>query len=276
MILATIAGAPFSRWRMTSASGRIAFKRPRRVLERLALADRASLDRQRNRRRAEPVRGSRERHRGARRVFVEDVEDDAPVQPLARSAAPISREIELGAIEDVRDLGVAQRVDRKDVHERLAYCGAERLASASIAPWRMCAAASASTFSARLARLTSASIIARSTAWVDQRSSHSRSGKSSGCEVACEGPDRLRPRAVAAVHVEREPDDQPNDVLTLDECSQRFKILGELGPADRLGRAGEVPAGIADRDSDRLRSDIEAGDFAAARQRRGKFADVGS
>src|SRR5947207_450327 len=35
-----------------------------------------------------------------------------------------------------------------------AYCGAERLASASIAPWRMWAAASASTFSPRLSRRT--------------------------------------------------------------------------------------------------------------------------
>src|SRR5207248_9259964 len=88
-----------------------------------------------------------------------------------------------GTVKDGGDLVVTQRIDGKKVHERGAYCGGGRLASASIAPCRMCAAASASTFSARLARLTSAEIIARSTAWVDQRSSHSNIGKASGARL---------------------------------------------------------------------------------------------
>jgi len=48
--------------------------------------------------------------------------------------------------------------------------------NASIAPCRICAAAALSIRSARLARLRSASIIARSAAAVDQRSSHNRIG----------------------------------------------------------------------------------------------------
>src|SRR4051794_40660689 len=95
----------------------------------------------------------------------------------------VLREPMVGAVQDRRDLAVAERIDGEQVHERRAYCGAVRLARASIAPWRMCAAASASTFSARLARLTSASIIARSTAAVDQRSSHSRMGSSSAARL---------------------------------------------------------------------------------------------
>ena len=58
-----------------------------------------------------------------------------------------------------------------------------RCASASSAPCRICAAASLSTASARLARVTSASIIARCTAWVDQRSSHSSIGRPSGARL---------------------------------------------------------------------------------------------
>ena len=38
--------------------------------------------------------------------------------------------------------------------------------------------------------------------------------------------------------------------------------------------SGEMPAGIADRETDRLGADIEAGELAAARQRVGKFADA--
>src|SRR6266550_3263144 len=125
----------------------------------------------------------RERHRGARRIFIEDVEHDLAGQALARAAAAVLGKEMLGPVEDARDPGVVQRIDGEKVHEHAAYCGPERLASASIAPWRMCAAASASIFSARLARLTSASIIARSTACVDQRSSHSRIGNASGARL---------------------------------------------------------------------------------------------
>ena len=59
--------------------------------------------------------------------------------------------------------------------------------------------------SARLARLTSAAIRSRSTAAVDSRSSHSPIGRSVSLrEIAREGAGRLRARALAAVHVDRQ------------------------------------------------------------------------
>src|SRR5206468_12647012 len=125
----------------------------------------------------------------AGRILVEDVEDDPALEVVARMAGAVLGEPMVGAVEDSRHLVVGQRIDREQVHKRCAYCGGGRLASASIAPWRMCAAASASTFSARFARLTSAEIIARSTACVDQRSSQRSTGTSSG--------DRLRAKARA-------------------------------------------------------------------------------
>src|SRR5690349_8589915 len=111
------------------------------------------LDRERNGRRSEPMRGGRERHRRTGRVLVEDVEDDPALQRVTEAAFPIRSEMTLRAVEDRGDLRVSQRIDGEEIHERVAYCGSGRFASASIAPWRMCAAASASTFSARLARL---------------------------------------------------------------------------------------------------------------------------
>src|SRR4051794_17269777 len=122
------------------------------------------------------MHGRGEGHRGAGRIFVEQVEHQLAGQPVGGVAGAIFAKPMLRSLKDRRDLVVAERIDGEQVHELRVYYGAERLASASIAPWRIWAAASASTFSARLARLTSASIIARSTAWVDQRSSHSSSG----------------------------------------------------------------------------------------------------
>src|SRR6476661_1365372 len=141
------------------------------------------LDRERDRGGSQAVRGSRKRHRRPCRIFIEDVEDDLALEQAVRMAGAVLAEPMTGAIEDGRNLLIGQRIDGKKVHERCAYCGGARLASASIAPCRMWAAASASTFSARLARLTSAEIIARSTACVDHRSSHSSSGNSSGARL---------------------------------------------------------------------------------------------
>src|SRR3954447_2587997 len=145
------------------------------------------LDRERDRRRSETVRGRRERHRRPRRILVEDVEDDLARERIVRMPGAVLGEPMGGAVEDGCDLVVGQRIDGEKVHERCAYCGGGRLTSASIAPCKICAAASESTFSARLARLTSAEIIARSTACVDQRSSQRSIGSSSG--------DKLRAKA---------------------------------------------------------------------------------
>src|SRR3982751_870722 len=99
---------------------------------------------------------SGEGHRRPRRVFIEDVEHDPASQRPAAAALPIAGEMVSGAVEDRRDLGIGQRIDGEQIHEQQAYSGPGRFASASIAPWRIWAAARESTFSARLARLTSA------------------------------------------------------------------------------------------------------------------------
>src|SRR5205823_9187592 len=112
-----------------------------------------------------------------------NVEDDLALKTIVGVTGAVLGEPMVGALEDGGDLVVTQRIDGKKVHERGAYCGGGRLASASIAPCRICAAARASIFSARRARLTSAEIIARSTAWVDQRSSRSNIGKASGARL---------------------------------------------------------------------------------------------
>src|SRR5947207_7964 len=81
-------------------------------------------------------------------------------------------------------------------------------------------------------------------------------------EVAGEGADRLGARGIAAVHVQRKPGDEPDDVLAPDECAEPFKVPGELRPADGLGGTGEVPAGIANGETDGLGADVEPGQFA--------------
>ena len=61
-------------------------------------------------------------------------------------------------------------------------------------------------------------------------------------------------------------------MLAGDEGPQRLEILGELGAADGLGRAGEVPAGIADREADGLGADVEPGKLAGVGQSGREFA----
>ena len=122
-----------------------------------------------------------------------------------------------------------------------------KLTSASIAPCRICAAARASTFSARFARLTSASIIARSTAWVDQRSSHSRSGRPSGARLRAKARTDCVRGAVGSVHVQRQTDDQADDRRASMKLRQdASRSCGELGSADGLGGSGKAPPRIAD------------------------------
>ena len=88
-------------------------------------------------------------------------------------------------------------------------------------------------------------------------------------KIASEGADGLGPRAIAAVHVERQADDQADDCFAFERnsagCSE---VGGELGPADCFGRPGKAPARIADRQADRLRSDVEPGELAVSNGRR--------
>ena len=117
MIAATSAGAPLVAVADDQRVGPHRVQRPRRILERLALLDRAMLDRQRHHLRAEPVGGDREGHQGPGRIFVEDVEDGQAVEPMV--VAPrlaVVGEPALALVEDGRDLVVAQVVDGKQVH----------------------------------------------------------------------------------------------------------------------------------------------------------------
>ena len=108
-----------------------------------------------------------------------------------------------GAIEDGRDLVVGQRIDGEKVHERCAYCGGGKIdqrVDRALQDMRggqrvdllgpLC--------TAHVGRnhrpfngLRRPSLIPKKHWQVERR------------QVACEGPDRLRARTVAAVHIER-------------------------------------------------------------------------
>jgi hypothetical protein len=60
-------------------------------------------------------------------------------------------------------------------------------------------------------------------------------------------------------------------MLVLDDQAKAGQVLGELGPADGLGRAGEMPAGVADGDSDGLGADIQPDQLAALGESVGEF-----
>src|SRR3546814_11412502 len=94
-------------------------------------------------------------------------------------------------------------------------------------------------------------------------------------EVAREGADRLRARAVAAVHVERQADDEPGNRLRGDERFQRFEVGGELLAEDRLVGGREAPSGIAQRPPDRPGAAVEPGEAPTVRQRRGEAGSGG-
>ena len=91
-------------------------------------------------------------------------------------------------------------------------------------------------------------------------------------EVAGEGAGRLRPRALAAVHVLRQPEHQPADRPRFGEPEERGGVGAEPGPADGLERRGDAAPGVGDRDPDRPRAEVEPDQRPARRQRRGEVA----
>ena len=101
-------------------------------------------------------------------------------------------------------------------------------------------------------------------------------GKFERREVARKGADRLRSRAVAAVHVERQADDHADYALRIDDSPEAREVLGELGAANGLERSGEMPSGIADRDADGLCADIEAASLPPLGNATGKALSFGS
>ena len=180
--------------------------------------------------------------------------------------AAIAREIEVGAVEDRRDLAVAQRRSRGGPSAR-AYSrrgkvgqrvdralqdvrGSERVDLLGAA-----GAADVGVDHRPLDGLSRPALVPQQDRQLERR------------QVAGEGADRLRSRAIAAVHVERQTDDEPDDMLMLDERRSACEILGELGAADRFGRPGKMPAGIAHREADGLGADVEPGELAALGER---------
>ena len=108
----------------------------------------------------------------------------------------------------------------------------------SSAPCRMKAAAAASIFSARFLRERSASSMARSAAAVDSRSSQSATGSvGQGSEIAQEGARRLSARALRAVHVDRQAEDQAADLFAGAERKQLLGVLARIWCGGWCGRA---------------------------------------
>ena len=100
---------------------------------------------------------------------------------------------------------------------------------------------------------------ARWTAAVDRRSSQKTTGVGiEAGEIAHEGARRLNARAGAAVHVERQADDQREGVELADARAQRLGVLGEAGALDHAERRRDAPLDVGERESDRLGSEIDA------------------
>src|SRR3546814_3288540 len=85
-------------------------------------------------------------------------------------------------------------------------------------------------------------------------------------EIAGEGAHRLGARAVAAVHVEGQADDEADDGLRGDELAQRVEIGGEFPAEDRLVGGREAPPRVAQRDADGLGADVEPREATAVRE----------
>ena len=120
---------------------------------------------------------------------------------------------------------------------------------------------------ARRLREASASISVRVTAAVESRSSHIRIGSGErAAKLRANAPRRLRRRPVAAVHVERQADDQPADILPGDDRLQLDRIRRELAALERLHRRRHGQQRVRQREPDRLLAEIEAEQAVAGRE----------
>src|SRR3546814_6871908 len=96
-----------------------------------------------------------------------------------------------------------------------------------------------------------------------------------GGEVAGESAGALGPWAVAAVHVERQANDEADDGLRGDELAQCFEIGGEFPAEDRLVGGREAPPCVAERHADRPGADVESRTAAAIGERCGEIGGGG-
>ena len=113
--------------------------------------------------------------------------------------------------------------------------------------------------SARLARLRSASIIARSTATVESRSSHNRIGNDSArARLARRRGSIARAGPPVPSMLERQADDDAADCVLLGKCAERFGIRCEFAAHKRLKRRSDARRGIAKRKADGFGAKIEA------------------
>ena len=94
-------------------------------------------------------------------------------------------------------------------------------------------------------------------------------------QVAREGPARLAARRFAAVHVDRQADDDACGRAGGDRCLQQRFVFGEFAPRDKIGGGGEAPACVAKGGADGLAADIKPDQHPAFRQRVAKFQSGG-
>ena len=87
-------------------------------------------------------------------------------------------------------------------------------------------------------------------------------------EIAQERARRLHPRAFAAVHVERQADDQREDLMARDLGDQLLRVGGEFLALDGEQRRADAALDIGKREADRLRAEIDADQPRMARQQR--------
>jgi hypothetical protein len=85
-------------------------------------------------------------------------------------------------------------------------------------------------------------------------------------QIAGHGAGRLAARARAAVHVERQADDQCLDRAFGDDLGDLGLVLRELAPDDGLACRGKAPARIAQRHADGLGAGVEPHQDTAHRQ----------
>ena len=220
------------------------------------------------------MRGGRERHRGAGRVFVEDVEDDA-CREAARSLRPAAiagrTNARPGRGSSAISASLSESIESRSTSAR-AYCGAGEIGQRvdrALQDMRrgeridLLGAAGAADvgFDHRpLDRLGRPAL-------VPQQDAADREARGCGRR---RGPTACADESLPSMLSGR-PTTSPTTCSCSMNAAQAGEILRELGPADRFGRPGEVPAGIADRDADGLGSDVEPDELAATRESGGEF-----
>ncbi len=84
----------------------------------------------------------------------------------------------------------------------------------------------------------------------------------------------MHARPFAAVHVERQADDERRDGVLIEELEQTLRVRRELHPADGLERRRDAALDVRDREPDRLRAEIDAHEPRVTREGREKIGEI--